>query len=118
MKTLSLVVVVFASSGNRSLPLPIRRVVCETKSKKGAPETENPSCIGFRVLRGGLRPWSQTMSRKGPDHGVGVDLSLLTNKSFERKQKGGFVNRRMCPRSGFFVPSFRFWESIIPFFAP
>ena len=26
--------------------------------KKGAPEAENPSCIGFTVLRGGLRPWS------------------------------------------------------------
>ena len=29
---------------------------------------KNPSCIGFAVLAGGLRPWSQ----KGPDHGVGV----------------------------------------------
>ena len=47
--------------------------VCETKSKKGVPETENPSCIGFAVLGRGLpRPWS----RKGPDHGVGADPSL------------------------------------------
>ena len=43
--------------------------------KKGAPETENPLCIGFiTALRGEcLRPWSQ----KGPDHGVGVDPSFL-----------------------------------------
>ena len=32
---------------------------------KGAPDTGSPACIGFTVLRGGLRPWS----RKGPDHG-------------------------------------------------
>ena len=36
----------------------------------GAPDPENPLFLGFSVLRGGLRPWSQ----KGPDHGVGVDL--------------------------------------------
>ena len=45
------------SSGNRDLPLPLGCGVCETKSKKGAPDTENPSCIGFTVLRVGLRPW-------------------------------------------------------------
>ena len=31
--------------------------------QKRAPE--NPSCIGFTVLRGGLRPWSQTMVSEG-----------------------------------------------------
>ena len=39
----------------------------------GAPDPENPSFLGFSVLRGvietSLRPWSQ----KGPDHRVGVD---------------------------------------------
>ena len=33
--------------------------------KKGAPETENPLFIGFTALRGGLRPWSQTMVSEG-----------------------------------------------------
>ena len=33
--------------------------------KKGAPDTENPSCIRFTVLRGGLRLWSQTMVSEG-----------------------------------------------------
>ena len=37
--------------------------------KMGAPDPENPLLLGFPVLKGGLRPWSQ----KGPDHGVGVD---------------------------------------------
>ena len=43
-------------SANRGLPLPLGRRVRETKSKKGAPDTENPSCIGSTVLRGGSRP--------------------------------------------------------------
>ena len=57
------------------LPPPLGRGVCQTKSKKGAPDTERPSCIGFAVIRGGLRPWSRKWM--GPDHGVGVDPSLL-----------------------------------------
>ena len=48
--------------------------VCETKSKMGAPDPENPLFLGFYVLRRALRPWSQCpWSPKGPDHGVGVD---------------------------------------------
>ena len=43
--------------------------------KMGAPDPENPLFLGFSVLRGGLRPWS----RKGPDHGVGVDPETVTN---------------------------------------
>ena len=68
------VIIQAPASANRGLPLPLDRRVCDTKSKKGAPDTENPSYIGFTVLGGGLRPWSQTM----PDLGVGVDPSLLT----------------------------------------
>ena len=33
--------------------------------QKRALQTENPSCIGFAVLGGGLRPWSQTMASEG-----------------------------------------------------
>ena len=47
------------------LPLPLGRGVCETKSKKGATETENPLCIGFTALRGASRPWPQTMVSEG-----------------------------------------------------
>ena len=43
--------------------------------KMGAPDPENPLFLEFSVLRGGLRPWS----RKGPDHGVGVDPETVTN---------------------------------------
>ena len=31
----------------------------------GAPDPENPLFLGFSVLRGGLRPWSQTMVSEG-----------------------------------------------------
>ena len=41
--------------------------------KKGAPDTENASCIGFTVLAAGVRP----SSRKGTDHGVGSDRSSV-----------------------------------------
>ena len=58
-------------SANKGLPLPLDRGVCETGSTNGRPDPENPLFLGFSVLRGGLRPWSE--SRKGPDHGVGVD---------------------------------------------
>ena len=44
--------------------------------KMGAPDPENPLFLGFSVLRGGLRPWSQTM---GPDHGVGADPETVKN---------------------------------------
>ena len=44
--------------------LPLGRRVCET-TKKGAPDIENPLCIGFAVLGGGLRPWSQTTVSEG-----------------------------------------------------
>ena len=31
----------------------------------GAPDPENPVFLGFSVLRGDLRPWSQTMVSEG-----------------------------------------------------
>ena len=37
----------------------------------GAPDPENPLFLGFSVLREGDR--DHGLSRKGPDHGVGVD---------------------------------------------
>ena len=48
-------------SANSGLPLPLGRGDCDTRSKKGRSRHRNPSCIGFAVLGGGLRPWSQTM---------------------------------------------------------
>ena len=50
------------------LPPPLGRGA-RPNQKKGAPDTENPLCIGFRVLRGGLswdhglRPWSRKGAR-------------------------------------------------------
>ena len=52
----------------------------------GAPDPENPLFLGFSVLRGGLRP----CSRKGPDHGVGVDPETVKN--------GGALKSATTPR--------------------
>ena len=56
--------------------------------KMGAPGPENPLFLGFSVLRGGLRPWS----RKGRDHGVGVDPETSKNEEFYGR--GGFPAER------------------------
>ena len=55
------------SSANRGLSLPLGRGVCETKSKMGAPDPENPLFLGFSVHSHRLRPWS----RKGADLACG-----------------------------------------------
>ena len=52
-------------------PYPLGAGSARPNPKRGAPETENPSCMGFTPLRGGLRPWSQTMVSER------VDPSLL-----------------------------------------
>ena len=43
------------------------------------------------MLRGGLRPWS----RKGPDHGVGVDPETVTFKMPEKSKE--FQNSKGKP---------------------
>ena len=57
----------------RVYPYPLVAGSARPNPKMGAPDPENPLFVGFSVLRGGLRPWSQTMVSEGPDHGVGVD---------------------------------------------
>ena len=52
-------------SKQRSTPHPLGAGSVRPNPKKGAPDTENPSCIRFTVLRAGLRPWSQTMVSEG-----------------------------------------------------
>ena len=50
--------------------------------KMGARDPENPLFLVLSVLRGGLRPWSQTMVSEGAsDHGVGVDPETVKNAS-------------------------------------
>ena len=62
----------------RVYPYPLIVGSARPNPKMGAPDPENPLFLGFSVLRGdwdhGLRPWS----RKGPDHGVGVDPETVT----------------------------------------
>ena len=59
----------------RDYPYPLGAGSARPNPKMGTPDPENPLLLGFSVLRGGLRPWSQTM---GPDHGVGVDPETVT----------------------------------------
>ena len=46
-------------------PYPLGAGPARPNPKMGAPETENTLCMGFAALRGGLRPWSQTMVSEG-----------------------------------------------------
>ena len=45
----------------RVYPYPLGAGSARPNPKMGAPDPENPLFLGFSVLRGGLRPWSQTM---------------------------------------------------------
>ena len=46
-------------------PYPLGAGSARPNPKMGAPDPENPLFLGFCVLRGGLRPWSQTMVSEG-----------------------------------------------------
>ena len=48
-----------------STPTPWARGLRDPNPKMGAPDPENPLFLGFSVLRGGSRPWSQTMVSEG-----------------------------------------------------
>ena len=49
----------------RVYPYPLGAGSARPNPKMGAPDPENPLFLGFSVLRGGLRPWSQTMVSEG-----------------------------------------------------
>ena len=49
----------------RVYPYPLGAGSARPNPKMGAPDPENPLFLGFAVLRGGLRPWSQTMVSEG-----------------------------------------------------
>ena len=49
----------------RVCPYPLGTGSARPNPKMGAPDPENPLFPGFSVLRGGLRPWSQTMVSEG-----------------------------------------------------
>ena len=49
----------------RVYPYPWARGPARPNPKMGALDPENPLFLGFSVLRGGLRPWSQTMVSQG-----------------------------------------------------
>ena len=48
-----------------STPTPLGAGSARPNPEMGAPEPRNPLFLGFSVLRGGLRPWSQTMVSQG-----------------------------------------------------
>ena len=49
----------------RVYPYPLGAGSARPNPKMGARDPENPLFLGFAVLRGGLRPWSQTMVSEG-----------------------------------------------------
>ena len=49
----------------RVYPYPLVAGSARPNPEMGAPDPENPLFLGFSVLRGGLRPWSQTMVSEG-----------------------------------------------------
>ena len=49
----------------RVYPYPLVAGSARPNPKMGAPDPENPLFLGFSVLRGGLRPWSETMVSEG-----------------------------------------------------
>ena len=81
----------------RVYPYPLGAGSARPNPKMGAPDPENPSFLEFSVLRDhGLRPWS----RKGPDHGVGVDLETVkARKSFARLSLQGSRDMKIIARS-------------------
>ena len=50
---------------NGIYPYPLGAGSARPNPKMGAPDPENPLFLGFSVLRGGLRPWSQTVVSEG-----------------------------------------------------
>ena len=53
--------VALGNQQTRVYPYPLCAGSARPNPKMGAPDPENPLFIGFSVLSGGLRPWSQTM---------------------------------------------------------
>ena len=49
----------------RVYPYPLVAGSARPNPKMGAPDPENPLFLGFSVLRGGPRPWSETMVSEG-----------------------------------------------------
>ena len=49
----------------RVYPYPLGAGSARPNPKIRAPDPDNPLFLGFSVLRGGLRPWSQTMVSEG-----------------------------------------------------
>ena len=65
-----------------SSPTPWARGLRDQTQKWVLQTQKNPLFIGFSVLGGGLRPWSQTR----PDHGVGVDPETVIPKNWHAKK--------------------------------
>ena len=79
---------------NKGLPIyPLGALSARPNPKMGAPDPENPLFVGFSALRGGSRPWS----RKGPDHGVGVDPETVRDCGHKSLQTSSQATRESAP---------------------
>ena len=54
-----------ANQQTRVYPYPLVAGSARPNPKMGAPDPENPLFLGFSVLGGGPRPWSETMVSEG-----------------------------------------------------
>ena len=77
----------------RVYPYPLGAGSARPNPKMGAPDPEDPLFLGFPVLRGRVRPWSQTMVSdrglgRGPDHyGAEKARKTLSHKNSVRSPR-------------------------------
>ena len=93
----------FLHIANRvSTPTLVRRV-CETQSKKGCSRHRKPFMHRVYSAQRGIETMVRPWSRKGPDHGVGVDPSLLMYICSRLEQKDTL-------QFPILVPEILFWQ--------
>ena len=93
-------------------PYPLVAGSARPNPKMGAPDAENPLFLGFSVLRGGPRPWSETMVSEGArpwGRGRSGDCELIQKiKASEwfPSQKFSFSSPFFTGRTGELLGSF------------
>ena len=96
------------SQQTRVYPHPLVAGSARPNPKMGAPDPENPLFVGFSVLRGGLRPWSQTMVSEGArpwgrgrsgdcERGRGKDNKTKARKGKKMRKKTKHWNMKPPP---------------------
>ena len=93
-------------------PYPLGAGSARPNRKMGAPDPENPLSLGFSVLGGGSRPWSQAMVSEGArpwGRGRSGDFQFLTRVTGKHGKVHAFFEivranaAFLCGISGFWV---------------